>query len=136
MIPLVRAMERIPMDRAKPGELTAAGLENFEDLRTKGGRTDRVHEKLYRDPLTRFLGECLGESPPDLAIPEDVLLHGDREAGRFDCLEHGGIELVAVVVDFDSISIYQRHPGCTCHGGPEFGRLGIEVRIERVNGGM
>jgi hypothetical protein len=86
--------------------------------------------------FTRLLGECLGKSPPDLTVPEDILLHGDREAGGFDCLEHRGIKLFAIVVDLDAVSFDQRRSGHSGDGRVELSRLRIEVRVERLNGGM
>ena len=117
VVPVIGAVERVPMNGPKPGELAAAGLQNFENVRAEGRRSDGVQQEFHGDSAARLLGECFRESPPHPAIPEDVLLHGDGHAGRLDRLQHGRIELVAVVVKRHPISVHERHSGGPGHGG-------------------
>ena len=136
MVAPVRAMQRVPVDRPKPCNFAAASRQNLKYLASERGRTDGIEEKFDANPFPGLNGKCFGEPASHLAIPEDVLFHRDRKASRLDCLQHSRIELIPVVVNPDAVTSHQRHAGGACHGGSEFGRIGFEVRIESVHGGV
>ena len=70
-------------------------------------------------------------SAADGVVAEDVLLHRDRGVRRVDRLQHGRIELVAVVVERDLIARHERHAGHPFDGGAEIGRADVEGGLER-----
>src|SRR5665213_2333249 len=136
MIPAVRAMQRVPMNRTEPGELATAGCQDMEDLLAECGRTNGVEQKLDFHPPARLLGESFREAAPHFSIPVDVLLHGDGVLGTFNRVEHRGIEFVSVVINRYTISGDERHSGNTFDGVLEFHRVHVEIRFEGKYSGM
>src|SRR5690242_19723970 len=120
MIAKIGAMQRVPMDRPEPRDFAPTPGENFENFTPEVGGPNGIEQKLDRDAFARLHGESFGESGGHLAVPKDILLHGDRNARGFDRLQHGRIKLISVIEYFDIISRDYRHTGGARHGGAKF----------------
>src|SRR6185437_3173835 len=97
-------MEREPMNGPEPPNLAPASRQNFEHLAAEIRRADRVQKNLHRYAGARLFGQGVGEPAADFSVPENILLHRDRDAGGFNPFQHGWIEVVSVIEYLNAIS--------------------------------
>ena len=96
------------------------------------GRTDGVEQDFDGHARARLGRYGLGEFPPDLARPKDVRLERDRASRLPDGLEHGRIELIAVVENVNPVARHERRVGRAGHRGQELRRFDGEIMVETV----
>src|SRR6266567_8835461 len=104
------------MNGTEPGKLATAGFEDSKNFVAESGRADGIDQQLHRNSSPCFFGKSFGEASSDLAVPENVLLHGDGSSGGFNRLQHDGIKRIAIVVDGDAVAGHQRHTGDSFNG--------------------
>ncbi len=109
MRPVIEAPDAVGARGVVPCELATALLENFENLVADGRRADGVEQNLDADARLCARRERLRKALADVAGPVNVRFDRDRKSRLLDGFQHGGIELVTVVENFDRIAFEERN---------------------------